>query len=77
MRFTAVVKSEDLSEWAGLWMRVDDKKGETLGFDNMERRAIKGSTDWQRHQVVLDVPEESASVNFGILLSGKGRRSTR
>jgi len=74
MRFTAVVKSEDVGEWAGLWMRVDGQgKGESLRFDNMQGRPIKGSTDWQRYQVVLDVPEESTGIAFGILLDGKGK----
>jgi len=59
MRFTAVVKSEDVSPWAGLWMHIDGQgKGKILCFDNMNNRLVKGS-DWQRHQVVLDVPEES------------------
>src|SRR5215471_2565906 len=73
MRFSAVVKSEDVAEWAGLWMRIDGEKGETLRFDNMEKRSIKGTTDWQKYQVVLDVPEESVAIFFGILLDGKGQ----
>jgi len=74
MCFTAAVKSQEVSGWAGLWMRVDGQgKGDILRFDNMEKRSIKGTTDWQRHRVVLDVPEESTSINFGILLAGKGQ----
>ena len=72
--FAASVKSENVSEWAGLWMRVDGKsKEETLEFDNMQGRAIKGTTEWQTCKVVLNVPKEADSVHFGILLSGKGQ----
>lgn len=72
--FTGVVKSTGLEDWAGLWMRVDGPgKGDTLVLDNMERRAIRGTTEWQRYKVVLDVPEEGATIHFGILLCGKGQ----
>lgn len=53
-------------------MRVDSPEN-TLEFDNMRDRPIKGSTEWQRHQVVLDVPEEGSSIHFGVLLNGKGQ----
>jgi hypothetical protein len=72
MRFSALVKSEAVEEWAGLWMRIDGKCGEVIGFDNMEKRKIKGTLDWQRYFVVLDVPQGSNLINFGISLHGKG-----
>jgi len=73
VRFSGAVKSENITSWAGLWMRVDGNKGETLTFDNMEKRSIKGTTEWERYHVVLDVPEESTGVFFGILLDGTGQ----
>src|SRR5215813_9479678 len=43
VRFRAFVKSESVERWAGLWMRVDAKTGQTpLAFDNMQGRPIKG-----------------------------------
>ncbi len=75
MRFSAEVKSEGTDEdWAGLWMRIDGREqGETFGFDNMQQRPIKGTTDWQKYEVVLDVPQESVSIAFGLLLAGQGQ----
>lgn len=75
MRFAAAVKSEGTDEaWAGLWMRIDGREqGETLGFDNMQQRPIKGTTNWQKYEVVLDVPQKSVSVAFGLLLVGQGQ----
>jgi hypothetical protein len=74
LRFSAAVKSEGIQGWAGLWMRVDGiQKGPTLSFDNMEDRPIQGTTDWQNYAIVLDVPEESMNISFGILLTGKGQ----
>ncbi len=73
MRFSAVVKSKGVTDWSGLWMRIDDDDDKLLEFDNMGDRPIKGDTDWQRYQVVLDLPLKSISIHFGILLSGKGQ----
>jgi hypothetical protein len=74
VRFSAYVKSEGIEAWAGLWMRIDGPTQQRpLGFDNMQNRPIKGTTDWQKYEVVLDVPPESVNVAFGILLTGKGR----
>ncbi len=73
MRFSAVVKSNDVENWAGLWMRIDGPESKSLGFDNMQNRPIKGTTDWQEYRIVLNVPQESMHVAFGILLTGKGQ----
>jgi hypothetical protein len=74
MRFSAVVKSEGLDDWAGLWMRIDGPgEGTSLGFDNMENRPIKGTSDWQKYEITLDVPRESTYIAFGILLSRAGQ----
>jgi hypothetical protein len=72
VRLSGLVKSEEVTGWAGLWMRVD-KGTEPLAFDNMQKRSINGTTGWQRYYVVLDVPKDATSVAFGILLSGPGQ----
>jgi hypothetical protein len=71
VRFSAFVKTQDTQDWVGLWMRVD-KESKQLAFDNMQRRAIKGTTDWKKYEVVLDVPQEATGIFFGVLLSGSG-----
>lgn len=42
-------------------------------FDNMAERPITGETDWQQYTLVVDVPQESVSMNFGLLLIGAGK----
>lgn len=75
IRFSAFVKAQGVREWAGLWMRVDGEGGcgTTLAFDNMNTRPIKGSKDWARHEVVLDVAKQAKSICLGLLLQGAGR----
>lgn len=74
VRLSGYIKSEKLSDWAGLWMRVDgEKKGEMLAFDNMQDRAVRGTTDWKKYEVVLDVPaKDSSQIAFGFLLGDNG-----
>jgi hypothetical protein len=72
LRISAFVRAKNVTDWAGLWMRVDRVGGGSLTFDNMQDRPIKGTIDWRRCEVVLDVPETSSQVFLGILLSGSG-----
>ncbi len=57
---------------AGAWFRVNGEKV-TLAFDNMSDRRIRGTKDWQRVSLVLDIPAEAVSVSYGILLEGDGK----
>jgi hypothetical protein len=71
VRLSADVKSDQLSGWAGLWMRAD-KDIKSVAFDNMQNRPIRGTRDWQHYDVVLDIPVDATSVHFGALLVGAG-----
>ena len=72
LRLSATVKTDNVADWAGLWMRIDGEGKSSLAFDNMESRAIRGSTDWKSYDVVLDVPKEATLVAFGVPVSGTG-----
>jgi AraC-type DNA-binding domain-containing proteins len=73
LRLTGFVKSEDVSGWAGLWMRIDGPDGDLLGFDNMGNRPITGTTSWSPYSIVLDVPKSGKEIALGVLLYGKGK----
>jgi hypothetical protein len=74
LRFTAYVKTEGVAGWAGLWMRVDRPGIQPpSAFDKMEDRPIRGTSDWKRYEVVLDVAPDAADVAFGVLLDGPGQ----
>lgn len=73
MRFSGFVKTKEVEGWCGLWMRIDSVFSVTLKFDNMLNRAITGTTEWNYYSCVLDIPENGAIINIGILLSGKGQ----
>ena len=74
VRMTGLVKSKDVKTWAGMWFRVDKQHAkESLAFDNMSSRAIKGTTDWKKYEIVLDVPKDATAIAFGVLLYGTGQ----
>jgi hypothetical protein len=70
VRFSASVRSDSLSDWGGLWMRIDGEHG--MAFDNMKNRPVKGSAPWQRVEVVLNVASDATLINFGMQMIGAG-----
>lgn len=73
VRFRARLRTRNLSNWAGLWMSVNDKNGNTLAFFNTQAKPIKGSTGWQERSIVLDVPADAAVISFGAIGAGTGQ----
>lgn len=71
VRLRTWVKSQEVADWAGVWMRVDKDKT-AVAFDNMQNRPVKGTQSWNMYDVVLDVPQDATGISFGILLSGTG-----
>ena len=69
--FSAMVRASEVTDWAGLWLRVDGPRG-TLVLDNMQDRALRGTTDWSRAAIVLDVAEQATILLFGALVSRAG-----
>jgi C-terminal processing protease CtpA/Prc len=66
------LRTEQVSQLAGLWMRED---GETpsLAFDNMANRPVQGTTEWTEYSVKLPVHPEGRQLFFGALLVGTGK----
>ena len=73
LRLSGYIKSDNVNGWCGMWMRIDGEMGEQFGFDNMQDRAIKGTSDWQKYEIVLDIPLESNAIAYGVMLNGNGK----
>ncbi len=70
VRLRGYARVSDVSQWAGLWMRID---GPTVAaFDNMRGRPFMGTADWTSADVVLDVPADATAIYVGALLTGSG-----
>ena len=73
LKLSGFIKSKNVDGFCGFWMRVDDALHDVLQFDNMSDRPIVGDTEWNHYYIVLDIPENSAVISFGVLLSGNGQ----
>ena len=83
VRYSAWAKTEGADTRTGtdpdtggghLWFRIDgERPGQVLGFDNMGRRPIKGTTDWRLYSLVLDVPADAKAFAYGFFLIGVGQ----
>ena len=74
IRMTGYLKSDSVSGWAGFWLRVDGQvEGDVLSFDNMQDRAITGTTEWKKYEILLPVPNDASRIVFGALLAGTGQ----
>ncbi len=74
VRMSAWVKTED-AKYCGLWFRVDGPQHDPikpLAIDTMADRPIRGTRDWQRYEIVLDVPVDAGDIAFGAHMSGTG-----
>lgn len=72
VRLTAIIQATQVDNWAGMWMRVDGPSRRGVSFDNMSDRPIRGTVAWRSYEIVLDVPEDSEVIAFGVLLNGTG-----
>lgn len=74
IRLSGYLKTENVTDYSGFWLRIDDtESGWHLDFDNMQNRPVKGTSDWKKYEVVLDVPDKAGLIGFGVNLSGSGQ----
>ena len=73
VRLAGYLRVKSVEGWAGLWMRIDGADGNLQGFDNMEQRPVKGTSEWVRREVVLNVPPDASAIAIGALLVGPGQ----
>ncbi len=79
LKLAAELRTED-AETATLWMRVDPLEGRYLRFDNLMRRPggpLEGTSGWTERHIVLDVPDNAATIHYGFFLRGSGKAWAR
>jgi hypothetical protein len=65
VRLSGWLKTEGV-DGSGIWMRIRPASSdESLAVDNMTTRPIKGSNDWTKAEVVLDVAPNADNIMFG------------
>lgn len=76
LKLTAMLRTEN-ADCGTIWMRVDGKEHLPIHFDNMMSRETNGpisaTTGWTSRSIVLEIPEEAASIHYGFFLKGYGK----
>lgn len=69
--FSGYIKTENVENgYAGLWMRIDPG----IAFDNMRQKELKGTTDWTKYEITLNMdPKRTEKIVIGGLLAGSGK----
>lgn len=66
------LRTEDVTGYAGLWLRQDNGS-EMLALENMQSQELKGTHDWAEYKITLPVRAETKSLVFGVLMAGTGK----
>lgn len=72
LRLSGYIRTREVADRAGLWVQILGGGG-SVGFDNMQNRPVKGTSDWTKYEIVLDVPMSTLAITFGFLLRGSGQ----
>jgi hypothetical protein len=70
IRVSGYLKTES-ADVGWLWVRVDSADG-TLCMDNMQNRPARGTTDWTRYDLIIDIPDDALGFSYGLGLTGNG-----
>jgi hypothetical protein len=75
VRVRSLLRAEQ-ADGLTIFFRVDGPTG-SLRFENLQAYEVggplRGTVDWTERVIVLDVPEEATSLNYGFLLTGTGK----
>ena len=75
IRFSGFIKTQHVDKgFAGLWLRIEDKNGRVLYFDNMYNNGIKGTSDWKQYSIETSFDSKVADkIVVGALIVGEGK----
>lgn len=74
VRFTAWIKSEDVENNAGTWIRILGPSDRYIaGEVAPARRPIRGTTDWTKYTLEVPVPREAMAIGTGFVMDGMGK----
>ncbi|MGD0387803.1 MAG: sigma-70 family RNA polymerase sigma factor [Tepidisphaeraceae bacterium] len=73
IRISGWIKTNNVREYAGLEMYAYSTGGEIVAFDQMMcSRPIHGTTDWQKYEIVRDIPQDATKIFLGAILFCSG-----
>jgi C-terminal processing protease CtpA/Prc len=71
LEWRGFLRTENVSEFTGLWMR-EDGAGGSVAFDNMQRRQVNGTRGWTEYSITLPLRPAARTLFVGVLVAGTG-----
>ena len=77
IELSAHLRSRDVTNEAGLWIRAEDEAGAVLVFKNLQSSDghtsfVRENTEWTNARLVVDIPASAVSLYYGVQLEGPG-----
>jgi RNA polymerase sigma factor (sigma-70 family) len=73
MRMSAMMKCDGVRQRGGLIASVTNGT-EVIATDNKQGRLpVRGTVDWLKYSILVDVPEDAVEIETGVILSGHGK----
>jgi hypothetical protein len=73
IRISTFVRSESIRDSATFWFRGYGRGASPLRLDGNTVVVPRGSSEWRREELLVDLPQAAETVAFGISLNGSGR----
>ncbi len=67
------LRSEDVTEHMGMWLRLDGEGNSPLGFDSIQGLQVKGTTDWEEYTIKVQANKDGQRLYFGVFVAGSGK----
>jgi hypothetical protein len=77
LKMRAFLRSNEVAQRAGLWIRADDINGAAVAFRNcFSPRApqsfVEGNTAWKEVEISIDIPDSAVALSYGVQMAGTG-----
>jgi len=70
IRLSVFLRGENIKDHGWVYLQANDSEAIRGGADH---RMAKNSPDWIKCEVVMDVPQNSKTISYGIALNGEGQ----
>jgi pimeloyl-ACP methyl ester carboxylesterase len=73
IEFKAWLKFQDVKDFVGIMIRIDDANGQTIEFKSLQSQHINGTKDWTLYTIKAPIPDGAQTIYVANILGGPGK----